>query len=153
MELRIELHSILIEIYKTWPPFSDHRSIVLNHTLSPLITAQLPWHSGTQIVFNSAWHLRKQLSLNPRPVMNLARGNLGLRVDSLVSQHKLGQFWWRHFSLFPQTALSYICSTNLTNFLELFLHLPGIDVNKADNEGNTPLHFAAQAGKKNSLKL
>lgn len=45
-----------------------------------------------------------------------------------------------------QTALSYICSTNLTNFLELFLHLPGIDVNKADNEGNTPLHFAAQAG-------
>lgn len=45
-----------------------------------------------------------------------------------------------------QTSLSYICSTNLTNFLELFLHLPGIDVNKADNEGNTPLHFAAQAG-------
>ncbi|CRL01979.1 CLUMA_CG015369, isoform A [Clunio marinus] len=45
-----------------------------------------------------------------------------------------------------RTALSYICSTNLTNFLELFLHLPGVDVNKADNEGNTPLHFAAQAG-------
>jgi ankyrin repeat protein len=50
------------------------------------------------------------------------------------------------FSSNFQTALSYICSTNLTNFLELFLHLPGIDVNKADNEGNTPLHFAAQAG-------
>ncbi|XP_052873059.1 uncharacterized protein LOC128278375 [Anopheles cruzii] len=45
-----------------------------------------------------------------------------------------------------RTAISYICSTNLTNFLELFLQLPGIDVNKQDNEGNTPLHFAAQAG-------
>ncbi|XP_058838565.1 uncharacterized protein LOC131694135 isoform X2 [Topomyia yanbarensis] len=45
-----------------------------------------------------------------------------------------------------RTAISYICSTNLTNFLELFLQIPGIDVNKPDNEGNTPLHFAAQAG-------
>ncbi|XP_052566231.1 uncharacterized protein LOC120420678 isoform X1 [Culex pipiens pallens] len=45
-----------------------------------------------------------------------------------------------------RTAISYICSTNLTNFLELFLQLPGIDVNKPDNEGNSPLHFAAQAG-------
>lgn len=45
-----------------------------------------------------------------------------------------------------RTAISYICSTNLINFLELFLQLPGIDVNKPDNEGNTPLHFAAQAG-------
>lgn len=35
----------------------------------------------------------------------------------------------------------------MTKFLELFLQLPGIDVNRADNEGNTPLHFAAQAGK------
>lgn len=51
------------------------------------------------------------------------------------------------FYLYEQTALSYVCSTNLTNILDLFLQLPGIDVNKADNEGNTPLHFAAQAGK------
>lgn len=48
--------------------------------------------------------------------------------------------------MYAQTALSYVCSTNLTNILDLFLQLPGIDVNKADNEGNTPLHFAAQAG-------
>lgn len=32
--------------------------------------------------------------------------------------------------------------------LEAILQLQGIDVNKADNEGNTPLHFAAQAGKR-----
>jgi hypothetical protein len=31
--------------------------------------------------------------------------------------------------------------------LEAILELPGVDVNKPDNEGNTPLHFAAQAGK------
>uniref|UniRef100_A0A7G3A8L6 Putative 26s proteasome regulatory complex subunit psmd10 n=1 Tax=Lutzomyia longipalpis TaxID=7200 RepID=A0A7G3A8L6_LUTLO len=45
-----------------------------------------------------------------------------------------------------RTAISYICSTNLTHFLDIFLQLPGIDINKPDNEGNTPLHFAAQAG-------
>lgn len=50
-------------------------------------------------------------------------------------------------NLILQTAISYLCSTNLTKFLELILTLPDIDVNKADNEKNTPLHFAAQAGK------
>ncbi|XP_053673028.1 uncharacterized protein LOC128723325 [Anopheles nili] len=59
----------------------------------------------------------------------------GISKDNLNSTDRSGR-----------TAISYICSTNLTNFLELFLQLPGIDVNKPDNEGNTPLHFAAQAG-------
>lgn len=31
--------------------------------------------------------------------------------------------------------------------LELALSFEGVDVNIPDNEGNTPLHFAAQAGK------
>ena len=31
-------------------------------------------------------------------------------------------------------------------FLEAALSFPGIDPNMSDNEGNTPLHFAAQAG-------
>lgn len=31
--------------------------------------------------------------------------------------------------------------------LEAALSFPEIDVNIPDNEGNTPLHFAAQAGK------
>ncbi len=46
-----------------------------------------------------------------------------------------------------QTALSYICVTSFTQILDFLLRLQGIDVNKADNEGNTPLHFAAEAGK------
>lgn len=48
---------------------------------------------------------------------------------------------------FLQTALSYICSTNLTDILDVFLKIQGIEINKADKEGNTPLHFAAQSGK------
>lgn len=49
-------------------------------------------------------------------------------------------------SFSTQTAISYICSTNLINILDELLRMPDIDVNKPDNEGNTPLHFAAQAG-------
>lgn len=42
--------------------------------------------------------------------------------------------------------MSYICSNGLTQFLDIMLQLPEIDVNKADNDGNSPLHFAAEAG-------
>lgn len=52
-----------------------------------------------------------------------------------------------------RTAISYICSTDLINFLDILLQLPGIDVNKADNEGNTPLHFAAQAGQADAVNM
>ncbi|CAD6213193.1 GSCOCG00003958001-RA-CDS [Cotesia congregata] len=31
--------------------------------------------------------------------------------------------------------------------LEMVLNFPGANVDIPDNEGNTPLHFAAQAGK------
>lgn len=55
------------------------------------------------------------------------------------------------FALF-QTAISYICSNGLLSFLDIVLQLPRIDVNKGDNEGNTPLHFAAEAGELMRLK-
>ncbi|KAJ3660462.1 hypothetical protein Zmor_004911 [Zophobas morio] len=45
-----------------------------------------------------------------------------------------------------QTALSYVASNGSIDLLELILPLPNLDPNKPDNEGNTPLHFAAQAG-------
>lgn len=47
-----------------------------------------------------------------------------------------------------QTALSYMCSTNTTHFLEALLQVPGIDINKPDNELNTPLHYASECGKR-----
>lgn len=52
-----------------------------------------------------------------------------------------------------QTALSYICSTDLVVYVDLLLRLPGIDANKADNDGHTPLHFAAQAGMLNLMPI
>ncbi|KAJ8924735.1 hypothetical protein NQ315_000888 [Exocentrus adspersus] len=44
------------------------------------------------------------------------------------------------------TVLSYVASNGSIDLLEQMLQLPGLDPNKPDNEGNTPLHFAAQAG-------
>ncbi|XP_075229956.1 uncharacterized protein LOC142329346 isoform X2 [Lycorma delicatula] len=45
-----------------------------------------------------------------------------------------------------RTAVSYIASNGPLSILESIVQLPGLDINKPDNEGNTPLHFAAQAG-------
>lgn len=53
----------------------------------------------------------------------------------------------------PQTALSYMCSTNTTHFLEALLQAPGIDINKPDNEFNTPLHYAAECGNLGAIRL
>lgn len=61
--------------------------------------------------------------------------------------------WILTSSSSSQTAISYICSNGLIQFLDIFLQLPNIDANKADNEGNTPLHFAAEAGKWKTWQL
>ncbi|KAJ9599920.1 hypothetical protein L9F63_009748 [Diploptera punctata] len=45
-----------------------------------------------------------------------------------------------------QTPVSYITSSGSLSMLEAITRLPGLNINKPDNEGNTPLHFAAQAG-------
>ncbi|VEN40551.1 unnamed protein product, partial [Callosobruchus maculatus] len=52
----------------------------------------------------------------------------------------------------PQTVVSYVASNGSIELLEQLLELPGVDPNKPDNEGNTPLHFAAQAGIKSRLR-
>lgn len=44
-----------------------------------------------------------------------------------------------------------MASNGTIDLLELMLQVPGLDPNKPDNEGNTPLHFAAQAGKQNRV--
>lgn len=46
-----------------------------------------------------------------------------------------------------------MCSTNTTHFLEALLQVPGIDINKPDNEMNAPLHYAAECGKRLTVLL
>uniref|UniRef100_T1JN03 Uncharacterized protein n=1 Tax=Strigamia maritima TaxID=126957 RepID=T1JN03_STRMM len=45
------------------------------------------------------------------------------------------------------TALSHVCASGSIAVLELLLLVPNLNVNLTDREGNSPLHFAAQAGK------
>ncbi|XP_066138248.1 ankyrin repeat family A protein 2-like isoform X1 [Euwallacea fornicatus] len=52
-----------------------------------------------------------------------------------------------------RTILSHVASNGTIDVLELLLQVPGLDPNKPDNEGNTPLHFAAQAGQVECLNF
>lgn len=45
-----------------------------------------------------------------------------------------------------KTGVSHICVNGNLPLLELITPIPSLDVNIGDNEGNTPLHFASQAG-------
>ena len=45
-----------------------------------------------------------------------------------------------------QVPVSYLCGNGMIEMLELVEDIPGIDYNAPDTEGNTPLHYAAQAG-------
>ncbi|ROT83700.1 Ankyrin repeat domain-containing protein 33B [Penaeus vannamei] len=45
-----------------------------------------------------------------------------------------------------RTSLSYCCANAYLRVVESLTSMPGVDINKPDTDGNTPLHFAAQAG-------
>ena len=45
-----------------------------------------------------------------------------------------------------QTGLSHACGNGFMPILELLHDVEEVDPNMADNDGNTPLVFAAQAG-------
>lgn len=45
-----------------------------------------------------------------------------------------------------QTGLSHACANGFLPVLEVLATLSDLDPNLPDNEGNTPLIFAAQAG-------
>lgn len=53
----------------------------------------------------------------------------------------------------PQTAISYMAGNGSALGLETCLALRGANPNLPDNEGNTPLHFAAQAGQTECLNI
>ncbi len=44
-----------------------------------------------------------------------------------------------------QTGLAHVCSNGSVEMLQVICRLP-VNVNVVDNEGNSPLIFAAQAG-------
>ncbi|XP_012279309.1 uncharacterized protein LOC105699126 isoform X2 [Orussus abietinus] len=52
-----------------------------------------------------------------------------------------------------RTAVSYMAGNGACAMLEAALSFPGLDPNIPDNEGNTPLHFAAQAGHTECLSI
>ncbi|KZC04777.1 Ankyrin repeat domain-containing protein 33B, partial [Dufourea novaeangliae] len=52
-----------------------------------------------------------------------------------------------------RTAISYMAGNGASAMLELALSFEGVDPNIPDNEGNTPLHFAAQAGQAECLNI
>ncbi|XP_043248303.1 uncharacterized protein LOC122395065 isoform X1 [Colletes gigas] len=52
-----------------------------------------------------------------------------------------------------RTAISYMAGNGASAMLELALSCEGVDPNIPDNEGNTPLHFAAQAGQTECLNI
>ena len=45
-----------------------------------------------------------------------------------------------------QTALAHACFSGCLPIVEVLSEVPGVDVNLADKEGNTPMIFASQAG-------
>ncbi|XP_071869353.1 uncharacterized protein isoform X3 [Bombus fervidus] len=52
-----------------------------------------------------------------------------------------------------RTAISYMAGNGAVTMLELALSYERVDPNTPDNEGNTPLHFAAQAGQTECLNI
>ncbi len=55
--------------------------------------------------------------------------------------------------LYFQTGLSHACGSGFLPILELLTQVEEVNVNKSDRDGNTPLIFAAQAGKTFFLNL
>ena len=45
-----------------------------------------------------------------------------------------------------QTAVSYLCANGMIEMLEILEDVTNLDYNLPDNDGNTPLHYACQAG-------
>ncbi|KAL1117316.1 hypothetical protein AAG570_004642 [Ranatra chinensis] len=52
-----------------------------------------------------------------------------------------------------QTTASYLAANGAVELLEVLVQYPTLDINIPDNEGNTPLHFAAQAGQVETVNL
>ncbi|XP_058805501.1 uncharacterized protein LOC131672355 isoform X6 [Phymastichus coffea] len=86
----------------------------------------------------------------PRALLGAAHDaddELVQRIVNLANKAGLGNIQLNAQDNSGRTAISYLAGNGSALVLEACLALPGCDANLADNEGNAPLHFAAQAGR------
>ncbi|XP_058805499.1 cortactin-binding protein 2-like isoform X4 [Phymastichus coffea] len=92
----------------------------------------------------------------PRALLGAAHDaddELVQRIVNLANKAGLGNIQLNAQDNSGRTAISYLAGNGSALVLEACLALPGCDANLADNEGNAPLHFAAQAGQTECLNI
>ncbi|XP_076649801.1 uncharacterized protein LOC143357295 [Halictus rubicundus] len=75
------------------------------------------------------------------------------RIAAQVQRFGLGDMDVNVVDSSGRTAISYMAGNGASAMLELALTFEGVDPNIPDNEGNTPLHFTAQAGQVECLNI
>lgn len=75
------------------------------------------------------------------------------RIAAQVQRFGLGDMDVNVVDSSGRTAISYMAGNGASAMLELALTFEGVDPNLPDNEGNTPLHFTAQAGQAECLNI
>ncbi|XP_023319358.1 cortactin-binding protein 2-like isoform X2 [Trichogramma pretiosum] len=75
------------------------------------------------------------------------------RIVNLVGKAGLGDIDVNARDPSGRTAISYMAGNGSALVLEACLGFPGADANLPDNEANTPLHFAAQAGQTECVNI
>ncbi|XP_043286638.1 uncharacterized protein [Venturia canescens] len=93
---------------------------------------------------------------DPKALLRASREADDHDLKDLVSSIRrtgLGQMDVNATDSSGRTAISYMAGNGSPAMLEAILTFAGCDPNLPDNEGNTPLHFAAQAGQTECLNL
>ncbi|XP_066582176.1 uncharacterized protein [Prorops nasuta] len=99
----------------------------------------------------------KEESGDPAALLRAAREADDALIKEIISRaQKLGPDAADNVNIADcsgRTAISYMAGNGAPTMLEAILSFTGADPNIPDNEGNTPLHFAAQAGQTDCLNI